>query len=159
MKKEQKLERFAEREFKRNMHTLIIEDEEGGYIAFGRYRLIPRGHQFDVFTSSEDLIGSFSNKRIAMSWCVADKYNQLNLAHNIKNLDVKKQSMEADLYVTRSQADRTRNEGFAEVVLTKLQPKVERLSWLNNELEKCLNSAKYLQLRGFQNETARTSDN
>jgi hypothetical protein len=67
--------------------------------------------------------------------------------------------MEADLYVTRSQADRTRNEGFAEVVLTKLQPKVERLSWLNNELEKCLNSAKYLQLRGFQNETARTSDN
>lgn len=159
MKKEQKLERFAEREFKRNLHTMIIEDEDGGYIAFGRYRLIPNKHQFNVFTTSEDLIGSFSNKRTAISWCVADKYNQLNLAANIKNLDIKKQSMENDLYVTKSQADRTRNEGFAEVVLTKLQPKVERLSWLNNELEKCLNSAKYLQLRGFQNETARTSDN
>jgi hypothetical protein len=159
MKKEQKLERFAEREFQRNLHTMIIEDKDGGYIAFGRYRIIPNGYRVDVLTLSEDLAGSFSNKRTAISWCVADKYNQLNLAANIKNLDIKKQSMENDLYVTRSQADRSRNTDFTEVVLTKLQPKVERLSLLNNELEKCLNSAKYLQLRGFQNETARTSDN
>jgi hypothetical protein len=38
---------------------------------------------------------------------------------------------------------------FREMVRTKLAPKIENLTLLNQELEKCLNSAKYLQLRGF----------
>jgi hypothetical protein len=56
-------------------------------------------------------------------------------------------------------ADRSRNNGFSEVVLTKLQPKVQQHTLVDQELEKCLISAKYIQLRGFQNETARTSGN
>ena len=38
---------------------------------------------------------------------------------------------------------------FREMVRTKLASKIENLTLLNQELEKCLNSAKYLQLRGF----------
>ena len=157
MNKEQKLERFAEKELRRNMHILIVDDEKGGYIAFGSYYLKPKTNVFEVWSLSEDIIGTFSNKRTAISWCVADKFNQLNLAQEIKNLDRKKQSLSADIHCRQQVADRSRDQGFAEVVLTKLQPKVEQYTLLNTELEKCLNSAKYLQLRGFQNETARTS--
>jgi len=155
MNKEQKLDRFAKREFNRNVNSMILKDiVSDSYIAFGKYRLIANKHQYEVRTIDNDFVASFGNKRIAISWCVADKYNQINLAIYIKNLDRKKQEMSSDIQVSKAQADRSNNSDFVEVVLTKLQPKIEQFALLNNELEKCLNLAKYLQLRGFQNETA-----
>lgn len=159
MTREQKLERWAEREVRRNIHNMIVDDESGGYVAFGRYHLRPAQQTFEVYTPGGNLIGSFSNKRTAISWCVADKYNQLKLAQNIRVLDIKKQALSADIYCRRQLAERSRDNGFSEVVLTKLQPKVQQHTWVDQELEKCLNSAKYIQLRGFQNEIARTSSN
>jgi len=159
MTQEQKLERWAEREIRRNLHTMIVSDQSGGYVAFGRYHLRPADQAFDVYTPGDNLAGTFSNKRTAISWCVADNHNQLNLAQSIKTLDTKKQTLSADIYCRRQVADRSRNNGFSEVVLTKLQPKVQQHALVDQELEKCLNSAKYIQLRGFQNETARTSGN
>jgi hypothetical protein len=159
MTREQKLERWAEREIRRNIHTMIVNDESGGYVAFGRYHLRPAFQAFEVYTSGDNLIGTFSNKRTAISWCVADNHNQLRLAQSIKTLDTKKQTLSADIYCRQQMADRSRNNGFSEVVLTKLQPKVQQHTLVDQELEKCLISAKYIQLRGFQNETARTSGN
>lgn len=158
MNQERKLELFAEKEFHRNIHNMII-DIDSGYVAFGRYYLEPvtKSTEYKVFSTSSDLIGTFGDKRTAISWCVADKFNQLKLAQEIKNLDRKKQSLTADLHCRKKVADRSRSVDFEEMVLTKLQPKVQQLATVSNELEKCLNSAKYLQLKGFQNETARTS--
>jgi hypothetical protein len=53
-----------------------------------------------------------------------------------------------------SQAARGRHEDFYETVNTKIQPKQAVLDSVQAEIEKCINSAKYLQLRGFSNETA-----
>ena len=157
MTREQKLERFAERELKRVYTELIIDDEHGGYVAFGRYHLRPTHQAFEVYTQGNNLVGTFSNKRTAISWCVADNNNQLQLAQSIRQLDTKKQILSADIKCRRYLADRSRDNGFSEIVLTKLQPKVLQHTWVDQELEKCLNSAKYIQLRGFQNEIARTS--
>ena len=154
MTREQKLERWAEREVRRNIHTMIVNDESGGYVAFGRYHLRPADQLFEVYTPGDNLIGTFSNKRTAISWCVADKYHQYNLANNIQMLDHKRQQLAADIYCRRSQAQQGRTEDFYETVNTKIQPKQELLDSVTAELEKCINSAKYLQLRGFSNETA-----
>jgi hypothetical protein len=85
---------------------------------------------------------------------VADKYHQYNLANNIQTLDSKKQQLSADIHCRLSQATRGRHEDFYETVNTKIQPKQAVLDSVHAELEKCINSAKYLQLRGFSNETA-----
>jgi hypothetical protein len=81
---------------------------------------------------------------------VADKFHQLKLAFEIKMLDTKKQLLSADLNCRQRLADSTDSGEFEEMVLTKMQPKILRLTAINTELEKCLNSAKYLQLKGFQ---------
>lgn len=88
---------------------------------------------------------------------MADCHNRLNLAQNIKILDQKKQILEADIYCRRTTAERGKTQDFYETVNTKIQPKLDRYNSLTAELEKCLNSAKYLQIRGFNNETARPS--
>jgi hypothetical protein len=157
MTKQDKLERFAEQELKRNLHTMIVPDDNGGYVAFGNYRLIPETQGFRVYTVTSDNDTLFSNKRSALGWCVADRYNQLNLAQTIRVLDQKKQILQADIYCRRTTAERSSKQSFYETVNTKIQPKLDTYNSLNAELEKCLNSAKYLQIRGFNNETARPS--
>ena len=157
MNKQDKLERFAEQEIKRNIHTLIVPDDNGGYVAFGQYHLVPDTQGYRVYTLTSDVSSLFSNKRSALGWCVADRYNQLNLAQNIRILDQKKQILEADIHCRRTTAERSKTQDFYETVNTKIQPKIDKYNSLNAELEKCLNSAKYLQIRGFNNETARPS--
>ena len=148
MTREQKLERFAERELKRVYTELIIDDEHGGYVAFGRYHLRPESAGFSVY-HSDDLVSTFSSKRTAISWCVADNARQYSLARNIQILDNKQQSLAADIHCRRSQAQRSTRSQFAETVMTKLSIKIQRYNNIQSELEKCVNSAKYLQLKGF----------
>lgn len=157
MKSNHKLEQWAEKEVKRNIHTMIVNIDNDNYVAFGKYYLSLSQQSVAVYNLSGDLIGEFANKRTAISWCVADNKNMLSLAQNIKNLDRKKNLLSADIHCRKSLADRSRQSGFNEMVLTKLQTKIEQHVMVDRELEKCLNLAKYIQLRGFQNEIARTS--
>lgn len=156
MTKNQKLERFAEQEFRRNLDQMIVEDGRGGYVVFGKYHIEPQDYGFLVKTETKD-IHCFDSKRNAVSWCVADKYNQINLADNILSLDRKKQSLAADIQCRQGVGRRSRSDHFYEITLMKVQPKQSLLNSVASELEKCVNLAKYMQIRGFSNETARTS--
>jgi hypothetical protein len=157
MTRDQKVQRWTEREARRSLHTMIIDDEKGGYVAFGRYQLKPTLHQVEVTVNNDSSVSVFSNKRTAISWCVADNYKQYGLAKIIKTLDHKKQALSADINYNKQVAHKGKNHEFQELVITKLESKVGHYSLVDRELEKCLNLAKYIQLKGFQNETARTS--
>ena len=89
MNQEQKLEHFAEQEFRRNMHNLIVHIDDGSLLVFGRYQIQEDKQQFTVNTFTRQPI-EFSSKRTALSWCIADYKNQLKLANNILNLNRKK---------------------------------------------------------------------
>ena len=154
MNQEQKIEQFAERELQRNIDKLIIDDSQGGYVVFGRYRIKIQSEKFVVETWDREIHG-FRNKRTAISWCIADKINHINLANQILNLDRKQQILEADINTRKGLSNKGRSEDFTEIVNTKMQPKVDRYRMVASELEKCINSAKYIQIRGFNNETAR----
>lgn len=149
---EQKLERWAEHALRRNIEKIIVPDDCGGYIVFGRYRIYPSDTRFAVSTWDYD-IHTFGSKRAAMSWCVADKRNQVKLADDLINLDRKDQQLSADIHCRRSMANRGRHENFYEIVNMKIQPKIDVYNQVHSELEKCINQAKYLQIRGFSNET------
>lgn len=154
MNKEQKIEQWAEREIERNMHKMILDDQAGGYVVFGRYYIKSKENKFAVETWDRE-IHKFATKRTAISWCIADKVNHLNLAIQILNLDRKQQILEADINTRKTLGAQSRTEDFAEIVNTKIQPKIEQHKMVVGELEKCINSAKYIQIRGFNNETAR----
>ena len=123
-------------------------------MAFGKYHIWPRQNKFVVETWDQE-IHDFANKKTALSWCIADKVNHLNLARDILNLDRKQQILESDINVRKQLGRRCRKEEFAEIVNTKLQPKIDQHKSVVRELEKCIDSAKYIQIRGFNNETAR----
>jgi hypothetical protein len=154
MNKEQKLEYWAEREIQRNLHRMIIDDTTGGYVIFGKYHMLPDAAGVEIQTWDKP-IHCFANKRTAISWCIADHVNHLNLANQILNLDKKQQILSNDINSRQRLQANSRTEDFAEIVNTKMQPKVDQHQMVTAELEKCINSAKYIQIRGFNNETAR----
>lgn len=154
MNQEQKFECWAEQELQRNLNQLIIEDDRGGYVVFGRYRIYPENTRFAVETTTA-LIHKFASKKAAMSYCTADVRGNYNLASQILNLDRKKQQLSADIHSRQTLGARSQNADFAEIVNTKIEPKMQMLKNVSAELEKCIGSAKYIQIRGFTNETAR----
>ena len=91
-----------------------------------------------------------------MSWCTADSKGHYNLSNIILVLDRKKQVLAADIYCRKTLGERGRTEAFYEIINIKIQPKIDLYTSVTAELEKCVNQAKYMQIRGFNNETART---
>ena len=156
MNKQQKLEKWAKKEITRTLNFLIIPDDQDGFVAFGKYHIQP---QLGLYLVSflDRPVHNFLNKRSAISWCVAHRNRNAKLANTIMSLDKKKQMLSNDIQYSRVVIDRSKNHAFKENIATKIQPKVDALKQLNIELEKCINLAKYLQIKGFPNETPRTS--
>ena len=154
MIRSEKLERFATKEIQSLAGKLIVPDGKNGYNAFGKYHVIPNTDHVAVDIKNRDSL-TFGSKRSAISWCVADHLNQHALARSIHLLDNKKHSLAADIQCRRALAERSHSQDFYDSVTTKIQNKVEYYNALTNELEKCINSAKYWQIRGFSNETER----
>jgi hypothetical protein len=155
MTREQKLEAWAERELKRNIDSIIVDDGTGALVVFGKYCIEADNNRFCVSTWDKE-IHSFSSKKAAMSWCTADHQQHYNLSNQILVLDRKKQALAADIYCRKTVGERGRQASFYEIINMKIQPKIDLYNSVNSELEKCVNRAKYLQIRGFNNETART---
>jgi hypothetical protein len=109
-----------------------------------------------VVYQDDMLIGEFTNTRVAVSWCVASKYRRQDLADNLLITDRALENISADIDVRSRLAERSRKPRFREDVWNKLETKIIRRRKLENQLSKYVDWAKYLQQRGFQNETART---
>lgn len=145
----EKVNRWFEKNFLDNFDILIVDGVTGGgWLAFGVYQIKPVDQGFKVL-HYDNPQGVFGSKRTAISYCVADRLNQQQLAREIQILDQKKQQLDADVGFAHSQARTTKNADLKEMILAKIQPKETTRKVVTAELEKCVNSAKYLQLRGF----------
>lgn len=151
-----KLEQFAQRHSRHALETGIIEIHPNKILAFGRWVLEPSAKGCQVSTCDQ-IVGDFADRRTAMSWCVAEKNHNYRLSWAISTLDAKKCMLGDDIDTRRQLAQRGRNVQHNEMVMTKLQPKIKYYQAIKSELEKCIDLAKYMQIRGFSNETSRPS--
>jgi len=153
MKTSQKLADLVQRELPQLLNQVIIDDG-GKYRAFGSYLIESGTHGYTV-TRGDDTVGTFSSSKSALAWCIADKNNQLNLAREIQNLDFTLTRLRNDIEIRGGIAKTSRGQLW-ETAHVKTAQRYEHSRHIENELTKCINSAKYQQLRGFHNETART---
>lgn len=156
MTPDQKFEKWLLNELRFNLEKTIVGDEQDGWTVFGRYHIMPVSHVYKIWRRNT-LIGSFGSKRSALSWCIADKNKQISLCQQIQVLDAQKQLIDNDVAVSRAMSRYSKCSDFRQTVLVKLQPKLVLKNAVSAQLEKCISFAKYIQLKGFSNETARTS--
>jgi len=158
MKSDQEFDRMFRQEFKSITPNLIWQDDDGAYEAFGKYRIVPERPGYRVFCSATD-VGVFNSTRSALSWCIADKNKAYNTAREILNLDNQLSALTTDIAVRSAVGERSKQWDFRDSIGAKLETKIIRKKQVENELTKCVNWAKYIQQRGFENETARTGRN
>jgi len=124
-------------------------------VAFGCYKITPKNGMFFVTRWTND-IGEFSSSRLALSWCIADRYQKHKLSWDIKRFSEQQNLLLADLHTRSALLKNIQQPHWRENVELKVQRKRQRLQQIEIQLDKCVNLAKYWQLRGFNNETART---
>jgi hypothetical protein len=155
MKSKKSVERALAEELQQILPNIIAPDSQGGYQLFGRYRLVSNAQEHQVFCNN-NAAGVFGTTRAAVSWCIADRYQQYRLARDIEVTDRALNRISSDVHVRSTVAQRSRSGEFHESVQAKLETKLIRKQQLENHLQVCVNLAKYIQQRGFDNETART---
>ena len=155
MIKDQDIERWISQEFQQMLPVLVWQNEDGEYEAFGKYRIVPEKPGYTVYINN-DQQGFFNSTRTAISWCVADKYQKFNLARDLLLFDNVLANISNDIFVRAGVANKTRDLDIKEKIETKLQPKIIQKRVLEQQLNKCVNWAKYLQQKGFENETSRS---
>ena len=154
--KDQELESLVRNELKSIMPNIIWRNDSGDYELFGKYRIVANKPGYTVYCSATE-VGEFSSTRTAVSWCVADKYRNYNLARDILRTDTRLAAVTSDIFVRMGVANKSKRAEFRESIDTKLETKIIRKKELEKQLAKYVNSAKYLQQKGFENETARSS--
>ena len=155
MTKDQELEAWVRSELRTIMPNFIWRNDDGEYELFGKYRIVANRPGYTVYCHA-NAVGEFSSTKTAVSWCVADKYKNYNLAREIHNTDLRLTAVSNDVFVRAGVAGRSKRADFRESIDIKLETKIIRKKELENQLTKCINLAKYLQQRGFDNETARS---
>jgi hypothetical protein len=155
MTKDQELEAWVRSELRTIMPNFIWRNDDGEYELFGKYRIVSTRPGYTVYCHA-NAVGEFSSTKTAVSWCVADKYRNYNLAREIHTTDSRLTAVSNDVFVRAGVANRSKRPDFRESIDTKLETKIIRKKELENQLTKCINLAKYLQQKGFDNETARS---
>ena len=154
----QEIHRLFRQDFPDILPNAIWHNDNGGYEVFGRYRITPEKPKYRVMCGATD-VGLFNSTKTALSWCIADKFQAYNLARELLETDIKLGTLTDDIATRASIADRSKNFEFRDSIGTKLETKIIHKKQLENQLAKSINWAKYIQQRGFNNETARTSRN
>jgi hypothetical protein len=152
---EKEIDRAFRKEFPNITTNLIFQNTDGDYEVFGRYLIKKEINSCRVYCSATEM-GIFSSTKTALSWCIANKYLQYNLAREILTLDNKLRLLSNDISARANIADRSKNLSFREVVEAKLESKIINKKQVEQQLTKCVNNAKYYQQKGFNNETVRT---
>ena len=155
MKPDQEFERLFRQEFRDVMPNTLWQNDDGSYQVFGHYSIRAERPGYKVFCAATD-VGVFSSTRTALSWCIADKNRAYNTARELLLTDNKLTALTHDITTRAALGDRSNDPVLRETILTKLESKIIQKKLMENQLTKCVNWAKYIQQRGFEDETQRT---
>jgi len=146
------LERITKDHLLNNPNAIIRIDS--AIRAFGKYTIIRNSKSFQVYRSATLAVEPSSSK-VAISWCVADKYGKHSLAHDLITYDAEVERRQDEIMYYRNTLNCDQDTVLKSVVADRLAESMARLKYAQEQLDKCVNLAKYWQLKGFKDETAR----
>jgi hypothetical protein len=138
-----------------DLENKVIFVDDGVYHVFRWYQIRPVETGFRV-TKRNQPVEDFRSLRDAMAWCSADCLDKTRLSDDILTLEKQRKYESADLAARAHMARKIQDTDRREAALLKVEHRRERVRYIENQLDKCINLAKYWQIQGFNNETART---
>ena len=126
------------------------------YHLFETYTVVQQPDRTVTVTKTRRDPRVFSRMRSAVAWCIADKFQHYETTRAIAELDSRCAAVRDDIAATRHTAASVTDTERKQILYAKLSGKQSTLQLLENQLTKCVNLAKYWQIKGFiRDETAR----
>ena len=122
--------------------------------AFGIYTIYKHKTCYKIY-KNKMFFAETSTAKCALAWCIADKYKINTLREKIQKLDLDLSRKQVEIQCFKNILKGTVPTLRKLAIEDKLQESLIKAASLKNQLNKCLNSAKYYQLKGFENETSR----
>jgi len=144
----EKLAEFVKDDLQKIEPNVIIE-YNGNYEVFGTYLLVKNNDCTCTVTKNSGRIIRFSSLRVALAWCTADKSNMLDFSRKIIDLDKQLMLLSDDVAVRQKIITKISDPIRKEIGTAKLTKKRSAVKHLENQLTKCVNLAKYWQIKGF----------
>lgn len=129
----------------------IIVKKGSNYHVFGQYMICQELNNSITVYKRKDFVAEFSATNAALAWCIADKFNQIELSKNIKHFDENHRRLVDDIGINKKLVERSKKHR-ENLLLTKLSIKIDRLKYNHIQLKKMIDQAKYLQYKGFYHE-------
>lgn len=122
--------------------------------AFGKYTIHKTKQGYQIYRGAT-LAAETTTSRVAISWCVADKYNRYELALNLLSLESQVDRRQDEIRYFKYIIDNTKDLIKKDIASDRLAHSQIEVKTALEQLNKCLNQAKYCQQKGFKDETAR----
>jgi len=123
------------------------------YHVFGQYRLEMLGYNDIMVYKRQESVGEFVDTKSALAWCIADKFNQIELAQSIANFSFDQRRLIDDIEITKQFLRKNQTSQHRDLLNNKFDFKLARLKSTRYQLKKMIDQAKYLQKKGFDHET------
>lgn len=147
------LQLLAEQE-KQLPRNILMRKDNDSYILFGLYTITPWLGAYQVYKNKQ-LIDYFANKKIAAAWCIADHYLAINLC-----LLLTQRNNEYNRIINRINQELSRISAdpvMQDIIDARLSREKIRKKDIQLQLDILIERAKYIQNKGFNNETSRTN--
>ena len=146
------LENIVNQQLATNENTLFRYGNE--ITAFGDYKIVKHNEHFQIVKKHQHIIDTAYIKT-ALSWCIADKFNLYQLKKDLIQHDISVSKHENDILFYKHIIKRSADTDYKITALARLSDTVGEINLAKIRLNKCINSAKYWQQKGFENETSR----
>lgn len=146
------LERIAKDHLINNVNAILKVDDE--IRAFGKYSIRQADNHYEIYRGAT-LVSEPKSRQVALSWCIADKYNKTQLAQELLFFDQELERRHNEIEYYEHTLKVTADSVKKYVVSDRLRQARAQQKHLTERLEECVNSAKYWQQKGFKDETAR----
>lgn len=152
----EKFEKFALNEMDKLVGLFMTKDDNNGYVMYDRYHLtpVPKTKLWTV-TKNGTKISDFETRRIAGAWCIADHHHRFRLEHEI--LFYNQEYMKVCNRIDFSRDSLSSDPERRDIQIARMLRDKDYKRHIENALDKLVGSAKYIQLKGFTNETERSS--
>ena len=146
------LEQLASKHLLDNTNGIFVNDNS--IQAFGNYTITLHNNFYKIYKNKLFVIETNTSKH-ALAWCIADKFGNKILADKIYHYDTDLHRRLSDIENYRAVLNNSSDYKTKFVVLDRLNECLLKVKWLRNQMGKCINQTKYMQQKGFDNETSR----
>lgn len=137
---------FARREISRSADNLILDTDDGAEL-FGRYSVRRASDGYDIYKNNS-LVNNLSSLKSAISWCIADNKQRWDILLQVEQLDLRSRTLRNSL-ATRQRGPQN------DVARAKIEHRIAEKYRIDQQLEKYVELAKYLQFKGLTYDTQR----